>query len=230
MFSASSSSSNEENTQFANFIAQVQPKGQVILVDMHGLSEEKAQATVQSYIKLAPVMGYETIRFVTGRGNHVNAKGKRGTLYKSFNDWLKEVDTSSINVETFDGYYEVEFKNAPSQTNFITPFDAFYNASLEQYLRDNFSSVKAKAEAADASRADKIALAMCYEKGIGVEQSYQNSTAIYIELAKDPEDAIANYEAGSRYFIGKGVRQNDTTAMNYLIRSADKGYVLAQVK
>jgi TPR repeat protein len=227
--STSSSSANEENTQFANFIAQVQPKGQVILVDMHGSGVNQAKATVQHYIKLAPVMGYETIRFVTGRGNHVHANGESGILYKSFNEWLTEIDTSSINVETFDGYYEVEFKNTASQTNFITPLDAFFNKNLETYLKENFPLVKAKAEAPDADRADKIALALCYEKGIGVKQNYKKSTDIYLELAKDPEDAIANYEAGSRYFIGKGVKQDDTKAMYHLIRSADKNYVLAQL-
>ncbi len=193
-----------------------------LMIDLHGFSPEQAQQQVTKYVKEAPSSGWNKIRFVTGRGNHVNASGDRGTLYKSFKDWLLDVQGNIAKIDQYDGYYEVDIKN---EMPFRSPFMAFINKSVEDSLKTNIAKIKA-GEAKDKTE-DRIALAICYDKGIGVEQSYAKATQLYLKLAAE-KDALAQYEVGCRYFIGKGIKQDDAKALEFLKLSADQGYVLAQ--
>ena len=83
---------------------------QTASIDLHGSSVEKARTTVLAKIKEAPEKKWDKIRFITGRGNHVNALGQRGTIYKKFEEWLQESNHAIKKVDKFDGYYEISFR------------------------------------------------------------------------------------------------------------------------
>ncbi len=197
-------------------------QNQTMMIDLHGLSVERAQRRVTQYIKHAPSAGWNKIRFVTGRGNHVNARGERGTLYKSFKEWLQAVPGNIAKIEQFDGYYEVDIKdNIPIRN----PFMAFLDKSVEQSLKENIDEIKKEAEKSNVD--NMTALALCYDKGIGVKQSYQKATKLYLKLAEQ-KHALAQYEVGCRYFIGKGIKQNDPKAIEFLTLSANQNFMLAE--
>ena len=82
------------------------------LIDLHGMSVEQAELTVKCHLSVAFRGGDRKIRFVTGRGNHVNKKGKRGVLFAHFESWIKDSKCSNViqTLEKYNGYYEVYFK------------------------------------------------------------------------------------------------------------------------
>jgi hypothetical protein len=102
---------------------------QTVMVDLHGMSAESAQELVAHHVGQAHVRGWNKIRFVTGRGNHVNARGERGTLYKSFKDWLGNLQDKVVKIDQYDGYYEVDIKDGIAVRN---PFSALMNEQLRK--------------------------------------------------------------------------------------------------
>jgi TPR repeat protein len=211
------------STVIANHVATTGPLHQTASIDLHGLSVEKARATVITQIKLAPEKRWDKIRFITGRGNHVNAKGNRGTIYKSFQEWLQVVNNAPLTVEQFDGFYEISFVN---ENTIYNPLEALFNQEIHHYLSSEIESIKTAAAKKDFDA--MMALALCYDKGIGVSKDYRAATALYKEIAETRKDSLAQFETGCRYFIGIGVRQNDLEAVRYLALSAAQGYVLAE--
>jgi TPR repeat protein len=215
----------ELSTISYNHAALSGPIYRTVNIDLHGLSEEKARATVLSYIHAAPEKSWDKIRFkirfITGRGNHVNAKGMRGTIYKSFREWLQQVSNAPVKVEQFDGFYEVSFANA-----IYNPLDACFNQDIYNYLSSEIETIKTAAATKDFDM--MLALALCYDKGIVVSKDYAAATSLYKEIADTRKDSLSQFEIGSRYFIGIGVRQNDLEAVRYLTLSAAQGYVMAE--
>lgn len=67
------------------------------------------------------------------------------------------------------------------------------------------------------------------EEGIEAyrQQDYAKAAAVWRELA-DKGNAEAQYRLGTLYAEGKGVEQNDATAMTWFLRAAEKGNALAQ--
>ncbi|HXX84168.1 MAG TPA: tetratricopeptide repeat protein [Casimicrobiaceae bacterium] len=59
------------------------------------------------------------------------------------------------------------------------------------------------------------------------QQDYAKAAELWRGLA-DKGDAEAQYRLGTLYAEGKGVGQNDATAMTWFLRAADKGNALAQ--
>jgi hypothetical protein len=85
-------------------------------IDLHGKSEIDAKNRVISVVKRIQTMTEgkpASIHFITGRGNHVNSKGNRGTLFKNFPSWLKDTQISRfiVNYHQTDGAYEVFIKH-----------------------------------------------------------------------------------------------------------------------
>ena len=193
-------------------------------IDLHSLSEEQAKKSVASTLQHA---SYETkidkIRFVTGRGNHKNARGERGTLYEKFPDWLRDAKNQQLEVHQFDGFYEVDIRN---NTFIRDPLQALCTEGIKLLLIKELPNIK---KGAEANREDDLlALAFCYQRGVGVTQDYKKSAQIYQELA-EKGNVLAQYETGCSYFIGRGVRQKDDIARRFLCMAAAQNYSLAQV-
>jgi TPR repeat protein len=210
-------------TRASNYIAASGPLNQTASIDLHGLSEEKARNTVLAQIKSASEKRWDRVRFITGRGNHVNAKGTRGTLYKNFQEWLKQIENADFSVEQFDGFYEITFN---SENEIFNPIEAFFNEGIKIFLGENVAALSRFAANKDFDA--MMAMALCYDKGIGVDKDYKSATALYKEIADTRKDSLSQFETGCRYFIGTGVRQNDIEAVKYLELSAAQGYVLAE--
>ncbi|TPX65519.1 hypothetical protein CcCBS67573_g08094 [Chytriomyces confervae] len=66
-------------------------------------------------------------------------------------------------------------------------------------------------------------LAYLYDKGIGVEQSYELSLQYYLEAAKF-EDVWALYQLGVKYRAGTGVDQDYTKAIEFFERAANQNH------
>lgn len=176
---ASSSPQPEPEVAIANIIAHEFFSSKKTMTDLHGYSEKEAMKTVIATIKTAPTLGVSKLRFVTGRGNHINSKGERGTLYKNFKNWLTDLQTNASveKVEQHDGFYEVEIKR---DVPILNPFQAFISEQIKKMLADDIDAIKAGAAAGNFE--NLMQLAICYEQGIGVTQSYKNSTDCYLQI------------------------------------------------
>ena len=81
------------------------------------------------------------------------------------------------------------------------------------YLTTEINNIKRDAAKKDYDA--MMALAFCLDKGIGVPQDYAAATTLYKEIADTQKDVLAQFEVGCRYFIGIGVRLNDSEAIRY---------------
>jgi TPR repeat protein len=212
-----------KTTAIANKIATQQKPTQKVMLDLHGLSVDRAKTKVLAHIKTAASVDITQINFITGRGNHVNAQGKRGTLYTSFEEWIKEVDENITHVEKRDGFYEVKIKNS---TIHQSPLNAFLNENLIKFLTTNIKEIKSLAAKKDFQAL--WALGICYDNGYDVKQNYHEATKCYLALLEIKKIALIQYEVGCRYLIGKGCRLNDKLAIQFLTQSADQKLVLAE--
>src|SRR3954447_26006621 len=59
-------------------------------VDLHDHSCKNAKKLVINTIQESHSTGISRIRFITGRGNHINANGDQAVLYKAFPSWLSD--------------------------------------------------------------------------------------------------------------------------------------------
>lgn len=196
---------------------------QTAMIDLHGMSVERAQDLVTHHVAQASTRGWSKIRFVTGKGNHINARGERGTLYKSFKDWLNNLQDKIAKIDQYDGYYEVDIKDGVAVRN---PFSALMNECMRDMLIKDIEEIKKAAEKGEVQAT--IALACCHDQGIGVKQNYQKATELYIRLAEKEKLPLAQYEAGCRFYIGKGIKQDDGKAIDYFKLAAKQNYVLAE--
>ena len=99
-------------------------------VDLHYLTREKARRCVIKEIREAHSNGnIDCIRFITGRGNHINATGERGVLYDAFPSWVRDTKVKHLirNYYPHNGYYEVylDLENAHSISKY--DFGCFRN-------------------------------------------------------------------------------------------------------
>src|SRR5579871_366843 len=145
----------------ANFLQEFSRPHQTTMIDLHGLSVAQAQSHVTHHINQASISGYDKIRFVTGRGNHINARGERGTLYNNFKDWIKAVRGNIENIEQYDGYYEIDMKNETAVRN---PFMAFMSEAVKHSIQQNIDEIKNLASQGHVEY--MTALASCYDAGI----------------------------------------------------------------
>lgn len=222
MHSHASSSSTTLAMALANRLA-LQAPTQTAMVDLHGLSEAQAKSTINAAIENARLLGWNDIRIVTGRGNHVNAKGQRGTLYNNFQEWIKEVSDNLDSVQQFDGYYEVTIKDNMS---FHNPLQTLLNDNIKEFLTKNIAVIIKQAESNEFD--DLHALAICCDNAYGIKRDYHKATKLYLRMLEIKQDPLILYEMGCRHLIGKGVECSDTKAIHYFTLSADLDYVLAE--
>jgi TPR repeat protein len=70
-------------------------------------------------------------------------------------------------------------------------------------------------------------LGLCYERGIGIDQSMEKAI-IYYRLGSEKGDAAALYHLAHCYYTGNGIERNERIAVDYYLKSAEKGYAAAQ--
>lgn len=66
-----------------------------------------------------------------------------------------------------------------------------------------------------------MALARAYRQGIGAERDYDKA-AYYFELASAQDAADADFELGSMYMKGQGVKKDERKGVELVRRAADK--------
>src|SRR5436190_2101140 len=78
-------------------------------VDLHYYQREPAKRLVIRTIKESHYQGISCIKFITGRGNHINATGGRAVLFENFPYWLSDAKIKHLiqNYVRYDGYYLV---------------------------------------------------------------------------------------------------------------------------
>jgi hypothetical protein len=123
--------------------ARVISKEQHSMVDLHGLSTSHAFNEVIKNIHYAPGRNISRIRFVTGRGNHINKTGEQGLLYKQFENWLKTVEGKIHRTTKHNGFYEVFLKSG--QENEISPLKVF-NQWMIAWIIENLENIQLGAQ------------------------------------------------------------------------------------
>ncbi|GES74553.1 hypothetical protein GLOIN_2v1530036 [Rhizophagus clarus] len=80
-----------------------------IEVDIHNLQREPAKRLVIDTIKESRYKNISTIKFITGRGNHINSIEERGVLCEAFPSWMSDTEIKHLieHCKKYDGYYLV---------------------------------------------------------------------------------------------------------------------------
>jgi DNA-nicking Smr family endonuclease len=65
-------------------------------VDLHYLTRETAKRRVIETIKDCHSRKIPYVKFITGRGNHINANGERGVLYETFPSWMVDTEINYL--------------------------------------------------------------------------------------------------------------------------------------
>lgn len=191
------------------------------LVDLHGASPESSQRLVNFYLRGAEQANTYQFRFVTGRGNHVNSRGERGTLFREFPNWFSEDNLEKIaSLKKGNGYYEVQIKR-PQDPN---SFNSIIKKLSHEWLVKNIKTVTDGAAKND--NFDQYLLGHCYQFGIGVERNEYTAVQCYEKSAKQ-NNPFAQHALGGCYWLGQGVRQNDQTAIALFMAAASQDFVWA---
>ena len=187
------------------------------LLDLHGMSLKIAEQTVTSYIlSRSSRRKIQKVRIVTGRGNHINAKGNRGVIYQNFESWLtkSQLKERIYNITKGDGYYIIELKVKPE--NDISHGDEL---PLEEFFytlnTDTFMSLVEQ----------KIPLylflyARLLEQGKHVTRNEKSAFQYYMMAAEAQFDEAVHAVARC-YLHGIGTKLNDELANKWL-QKADK--------
>ncbi|GBC01749.1 hypothetical protein RclHR1_04310010 [Rhizophagus clarus] len=88
-------------------------KKYIYTVDLHYRNLESAKKLVVETIQEIYNTEISRIRFITGRGNHVNSNGERAILFKNFPSWMTDVSISHL-IESYEqgnGNYLVILKS-----------------------------------------------------------------------------------------------------------------------
>lgn len=191
------------------------------LVDLHGASPESSQRLVNSYLRGAEQANTYQFRFVTGRGNHVNSKGERGTLFREFPNWFSETNLEKIeSMKKGNGYYEVKIKRSQDSSS----FSSIIKKLSHEWLVENIRTVMEGAAKND--NFDQYLLGHCYQFGIGVDRNEYAAIQCYEKSAKQ-NNPFAQHALGGCYWLGQGVRQDDQTAIALFMAAASQDFVWA---
>jgi TPR repeat protein len=185
------------------------------MIDLHGLSVTQAEQAVQYWLSTAYRTGYTSIRFVTGRGNHINKNGTSGVLYKSFLSWIEKFALKETieSCKQYDGYFEVKMKPSSS----LSQHDSFFKESVNKFIHSNIPEIIAIANSGEPYF--QMLYATLLEQGDGVTQSFSEA-ARYYRLSADQNYPAAMHSLARCYLHGVGVRQNDKTAFTWLEKAA----------
>lgn len=197
-------------------------RSQHVMIDLHGFSEQRSKEIVLYWMSHARRYHLNKIRFVTGRGNHVNSRGERGTLYKNFYGWIEDSSHKEIidSCEKHDGYFEVHLK----PNCYRTVLEDFTEEFSRAMFVANLEKIKARADEGDPEF--QVAYAGFLEQREPVDFK---SVFRYYRLAAEQDYAEGVYHVGRCYLHGVGVRQSDENAFEYLKKADDLGCILAAV-
>ncbi len=195
-----------------------------VMYDLHGLSESEAENLVTRVLREASGNKRNKLRFITGRGNHVNSKGNKGTLFSEFPTWLKSSQFSDriAHVDQQDGHYTVTLNQVRIDPRPEKMFEKFQDA----FLKNNLHHFKMAADKGDGEM--MVLYAQLLEDGQHLAQN--------IPLAVDymRKAANANYPPGmheyARYWLhGIGVKQSDQQAKQWLWKAHRAGCIPSTV-
>ncbi|PJD93302.1 MAG: hypothetical protein CK424_02630 [Legionella sp.] len=191
------------------------------MVDLHGASPEHSQHLVNSYLRGAEQTNTYQFRFVTGRGNHINNKGERGTLFREFPNWLSEDNLEKIeSMKKGNGYYEIDIKR-PQDTN---SFHSTIEKLSHEWLVENIKTIMEGATKND--KFDQHLLGHCYQFGIGIEKNDKKAIKYYEKSAKQ-HNPFAQFALGGYYWLGQSIHQNDQKAIELFMAAASQDFVWA---
>lgn len=193
-----------------------------VMLDLHGLSPESAKIWVNHQIALAQEKNITEFRFVTGRGNHENSQGKRGTLYKEFSSWITPENQSKIaSIIARDGYYEIYMKPFTKKQGV---FSYLLDNLSKQSISKEIGKMKELAEKGDA--AHQYSLGCCYQAGHVMPRD-EKMAVHWFEKAAHNGNHMAAYRLAGCYWQGRGVRQSDKKAIQLFEASALQGNSLS---
>ena len=191
------------------------------MVDLHGASPENSQHLVNFYLRGAEQANTYQFRFVTGRGNHVNSRGERGTLFREFPNWFSEDNLEKIeSMKKGNGFYEIQIKRAQDPNS----FNSMIQKLSYEWLATNIKTVMEGATKNDEF--DQYLLGHCYQFGIGVKQNGTAAIKCYEKSAKQ-NNPFAQYALGGCYWLGRSIRQNDQKAIELFMAAASQDFVWA---
>jgi TPR repeat protein len=85
--------------------------GKQASIDLHGVKCKSAKELIIKKLKRLSELNVVEVTVITGRGNHINANGSRGVLFKAFPGWIKSPELKYIvkNYVKHIGHYTVYF-------------------------------------------------------------------------------------------------------------------------
>jgi TPR repeat protein len=186
-----------------------------LMLDFHHYSVDQARAALESYLQLSLDMGVEQLRIVTGHGNHVNARGERGTLFHDLPVYLEQsiYKNRVLRCEGRKGHYVLYLKTRGASAKYEAEArgrrEAYFMAQLE----------KIKAEAAKDNPTFLTLYAELIEKGeCGLAQDFPLVANLYLRAA-NLGFAPAMHEYGRCCLHGVGVKQSDPLAVEWVEKS-----------
>jgi len=198
------------------------------MYDLHGLSEEKARACVVQAIRQANADHVEKIRFVTGRGKHVNNRGERGTLFKKFPEWISEFDYTELAAANAElGYYDVNIKNSRLV---ISAEENHLKKMLEDSDKKIGKTIEFTIALADLGMAHAQYIYAGYlENGNAAARVEKNpkKAAEYMKKAATAKLPSAMHEYARFCLHGIGTQQSDEEAVAWLWKAHNQGVIEA---
>ncbi|RIA84318.1 hypothetical protein C1645_422299 [Glomus cerebriforme] len=110
-------------------------------VDLHYLQRESARRLVIEKIQESHSRNISCIKFITGRGNHMNSTGERGVLFETFPSWLSDIEVSNLiqNYVQYVGYYlvylDLSYTPRTHHYNHYEPKTSFLSELFEYFRR-----------------------------------------------------------------------------------------------
>ncbi|POG79099.1 hypothetical protein GLOIN_2v557442 [Rhizophagus irregularis DAOM 181602=DAOM 197198] len=86
------------------------------VVDLHYLTRERARLVVIQKIRDCHSRCIPCVKFITGRGNHINATGERGVLYEEFPSWMLDSEIERL-VQDYDPF--VTYSTLSSMSDYL---------------------------------------------------------------------------------------------------------------
>lgn len=211
---------NDDSSQLDKYSIIIKKTKQYAMIDLHGCSPEEAEKIVNHWLLVSGSVHYDQIRFVTGRGNHVNAKGERGTLYHSFKLWIDRSPSKDrvAKCTQHDGYFEISFKSTQIKSSNTEVLET----SINNAISENLTEIIKNAEEGQPYYQDLYASLL--ENGEYVPQDFKKAAMFYEKAAKN-NYAPAMHELARCYLHGSGVRQSDREAVKWLKNADINGLV-----
>ncbi len=203
-------------------------KRQDSMYDLHGLSEEQAKACVVSAIRQASADHVKKLRFITGRGKHVNSRGERGTLFKKLPEWIKEFDYAELAIIDADiGLYDVSIKTSKL---IISPEEKQFKQKLSDADKVIGQTIEFTKILADSGMPHaQYIYANCLENGNSDSKVEKNPklAAEYMKKAADAKFPTAMHEYARFCLHGIGAQQSDEQAVVWLWKAHEAGVIEA---